>query len=181
VRFVAAERGPKRVDTGAVALVADHDLSEVPRPEVVLVPGGRGTREGDHAELLDWLRSAHEASRFTTSVCTGSLLLGAAGILDGLRATSHWLYLERLRTLGADPVAERVVTDGKVVTAAGVSSGIDMGLQLAGHIAGEQVARAIQLAIEYDPQPPFDSGSPHRAGDPLVELVRGAAREAGEV
>ncbi|MQA76076.1 MAG: DJ-1/PfpI family protein [Solirubrobacterales bacterium] len=176
--FVAAERGPQRTDTGALALTADLALAELPAPEVVLVPGGEGTRPllADDA-VLDWLRAAHETSTWTTSVCTGSLVLGAAGALEGRRATSHWAYRERLHEFGAEPVAERVVVDGKVVTAAGVSAGIDMALALAAEISGPEVAQAIQLAIEYDPAPPFDTGSPERAPDALVELVRG--REGG--
>jgi transcriptional regulator GlxA family with amidase domain len=122
--------------------------------------------------ILRWLREVHGQSTWTTSVCTGSLVLGAAGILDGKRATSHWAYLDRLRDLGAEPVAERVVEDGKVVTAAGVSAGIDMALTLAGRIAGDQVAQAIQLGIEYDPEPPFDTGSPAKAPKEIVDLVR---------
>jgi transcriptional regulator GlxA family with amidase domain len=125
-------------------------------------------------EVLDWVRSAHRGSTWTTSVCTGALVLGAAGILQGKRATTHWAYLDRLRELGAEPVSERVVEDGKVITAAGVSAGIDMALGLAARIAGEQVAHAIQLGIEYDPQPPFDSGSPAKAHPNVIELVRGA-------
>src|SRR5918996_3738987 len=171
--FVAKEPGPKRTDTGALSLVADVALSEIPSPDVVLVPGGEGNRPlMKDDEVLDWLRTAHETSTWTTSVCTGSLLLGAAGILDGLRATSHWAYRERLREFGAEPVGDRVVFEGKVVTAAGVSSGIDMALRLAAEIAGEQVAQAIQLGIEYDPQPPFDAGSPEKAPPELVEFIR---------
>jgi transcriptional regulator GlxA family with amidase domain len=173
ISFVAKEAGPKRTDTGALGLQADVALADLPDPDVVLVPGGRGNRPlmGDE-EVLDWLRGAHEASTWTTSVCTGSLVLGAAGVLDGKRATSHWAYLDRLRDLGAEPVEERVVEDGKIVTAAGVSAGIDMALMLAGRIAGEQVAQAIQLGIEYDPEPPFDAGSPAKAPQELVDLVR---------
>jgi transcriptional regulator GlxA family with amidase domain len=174
VRFVASETGPKRCDTGALALVADHALEEVPSPDVVVVPGGEGTRGPEGAELIDWIRATHETSRWTTSVCTGSLLLGAAGVLDGLRATSHWLFLDRLSEHGAEPTGERVVEQGKVMTAAGVSSGIDMALRLAHREAGDDVARAIQLAIEYDPQPPFDAGSPEKAPEHVVELVRSA-------
>jgi transcriptional regulator GlxA family with amidase domain len=122
--------------------------------------------------VLDWLRGAHATSTWTTSVCTGSLVLGAAGILDGKRATSHWAYLNRLREFGAEPVSKRYVIDGKVATAAGVSAGIDMALELAARIAGEEVAKAIQLGIEYDPNPPFDSGSPEKATPELVELIR---------
>jgi putative intracellular protease/amidase len=171
--FVAKEAGPKRTDTGALGVSADIALGDVPDPEIVLVPGGEGNRPlMKDNEVLDWLRSAHEGSTWTTSVCTGSLLLGAAGILEGLRATSHWAYRERLREFGAEPVAERVVQDGKVITAAGVSAGIDMGLTLAAEVAGEDVAKAIQLGLEYDPSPPFDAGSPEKAPAPLVDFVR---------
>jgi transcriptional regulator GlxA family with amidase domain len=173
ISFVAKEPGPKRADTGALGMQADVALGDLPDPDVVLVPGGKGNRplmEDD--EVLDWLRGAHRGSTWTTSVCTGSLVLGAAGVLEGKRATSHWAYLDRLRDLGAEPVTERVVEDGKIVTAAGVSAGIDMALMLAGRIAGEQVAQAIQLGIEYDPKPPFDTGSPAKAPQELVDLVR---------
>jgi len=171
--FVAARPGIKRTDTGRLALEADRSIAEVPSPEVIVVPGGPGNRPLLHDEpVLSWLRSAHESSRYTTSVCTGSLVLGAAGILDGLRATSHWAYLEHLAPFGATPVSERVVEDGKVVTAAGVSSGIDMALHLAAKLAGEEIAKAIQLGIEYDPDPPFDAGSPDKAPEHLVEAVR---------
>ncbi len=142
-------------------MIAECSLDELPAPEIVLVPGGPGevaARAGGPA--LDWLRAAHQTSTWTTSVCTGSLILAAAGLLDGKRATGHWLAIEKLRELGADAVAERVVFDGKIVTAAGVSAGIDMALALAARIAGDDVAQAIQLGIEYDPQPPFDAGSP---------------------
>jgi transcriptional regulator GlxA family with amidase domain len=126
-------------------------------------------------QLLNWIRTAHETSQWTTSVCTGSLLLAAAGILDGLEATTHWLVLDALARYGATPVSRRVVEQGKVITAAGVSSGIDMALTLAAKIAGDERAEAIQLVIEYDPQPPFDSGSTAKASPEVVELVRSAA------
>jgi transcriptional regulator GlxA family with amidase domain len=172
--FVAAKPGIKTADTGRLALEAQRSIAEVQDPDVIVVPGGEGNRPllGDEP-MLSWLRSVHESSRFTTSVCTGSLVLGAAGILDGLRATSHWAYLEHLEAFGATPVSERVVEDGKVITAAGVSSGIDMALHLAAKLAGEEVAKTIQLGIEYDPEPPFDSGSPDKAHPSLVEAVRG--------
>jgi putative intracellular protease/amidase len=185
VKFVASEPGPKTTETGSLALVADYALSEVSSPAIVVVPGGFGTRSllGDE-QVLDWIRSAHETSQWTTSVCTGSLLLGAAGVLDGLKATSHWAALERLADFGAEPTSERVVEQGKVITAAGVSSGIDMGLRLAQLIAGDDVAKAIQLGIEYDPQPPFDAGSPDKAPpylvDALRDLLEKAEAEAGE-
>jgi transcriptional regulator GlxA family with amidase domain len=179
VVFVAAEPGSKLTDTGALALTADRRLSEVPEPDIVVVPGGRGTRDQPHDELLAWIRQAHETSRWTTSVCTGALLLGAAGVLDGLRATTHWLFFDQLRELGADPTPERVVEQGKVITAAGVSSGIDMALRLVQLIAGDEVAQAVQLSIEYDPQPPLDAGSPAKAPQPIVELVRQHGEAAG--
>lgn len=173
VTFVAPEPGPKRTDTGRLALVADAAIEELPDPDVLLVPGGEGNRPLLRDErVLGWIRGAHEATSWTTSVCTGSLVLGAAGILDGKRATSHWAFRDRLRDFGATPVAERVVEDGKVITAGGVSAGIDMALTLAARIAGEDLAKGIQLGIEYDPDPPFDSGSPEKAPPELVEAVR---------
>ena len=173
VTLIGKQAGIKRTDTGALGVQADLALSELPNPEVVLVPGGKGNRPlmGD-ADVLDWLRGAHDASTWTTSVCTGALVLGAAGILDGKRATTHWAYLDALRELGAEPVPERVVEDGKILTAAGVSAGIDMALTLASRIAGDKVAQAIQLGIEYDPKPPFDAGSPAKAPAELVDLIR---------
>lgn len=176
VKFVAKQAGPQRTDTGALALTADHALGDVTEPEIVVVPGGAGTRPliGDE-EVLEWLRGVHEQTRWTTSVCTGSLILGAAGILAGKRATCHWIWRDYLTAFGATPVDERVVTDGKVITAAGVSSGIDMALHLATKEAGEEVAQAIQLGIEYDPDPPHDAGSPHKAPAAIVERVRALA------
>jgi putative intracellular protease/amidase len=172
--FVAKQAGPKRTDTGALGLSADLTLAELTDPEIVLVPGGEGNRPLlDDEEVLEWLRVADRTSGWTTSVCTGSLVLGAAGLLEGKRATSHWVYRDSLAGYGAEPVAARVVEDGKLITAAGVSAGIDMALTLAARIAGDEVAKAIQLGIEYDPAPPFDAGSPETAGSALVELVRG--------
>jgi transcriptional regulator GlxA family with amidase domain len=171
--FVAKEPGVKRTDTGGLGVNADLAIADVPDPDIVLVPGGEGNRPlMDDAEILDWLRGAHGATTWTTSVCTGALVLGAAGILDGKRATTHWAYLDRLRDLGAEPVAERVVEDGKILTGAGVSAGIDMALTLASRVAGEKVAQAIQLGIEYDPDPPFDTGTPDKAPAELVDLIR---------
>ncbi len=177
VHFLAADGpGPKSTENGMLTVLAERPLSDVPRPDVVVVPGGLGNRPlMEDAALLDWLRRAHETSQWTTSVCTGALLLGAAGILDGLRATTHWLSLGVLEELGALPSQERVVREGKVITAAGVSAGIDMSLTLAALIAGPQLAQGIQLGIEYDPQPPFDSGSPAKAPAEIVELVRDRA------
>ncbi|MFC7303582.1 DJ-1/PfpI family protein [Streptomyces monticola] len=171
--FVAEHTGPLRNDNGGLALTADQTLAEVRRPDIVVVPGGPGqTPQMDNETLIDWLRAVDATSTWTTSVCTGSLLLGAAGLLKGRRATSHWLALEALGGFGAEPTGERVVFDGKYVTAAGVSSGIDMGLALAGRIAGDRTARSVQLLIEYDPQPPYDAGSPDKAPADLVAEYR---------
>jgi putative intracellular protease/amidase len=175
--FIALEAGPIRSDNGMLTLLAERSLGDLPDPDILLVPGGPGevaVRAGE--PVLDWLRTADRTTRWTTSVCTGSLILGAAGLLAGRRATSHWLALDELRRLGATPVSERVVFDGKLVTAAGVSAGIDMALALAAAVAGEEVAKAIQLAIEYDPQPPFDAGSPQNAPSEIVELLRRHSR-----
>jgi putative intracellular protease/amidase len=173
VRFLAAEPGAKRTENGMLALTADGALDDLKTPEVIVMPGGYGTRSLMRDEhMLDWVRAAHATSEWTTSVCTGSLVLGAAGILDGLEATTHWAFMDTLGRLGAVPVNRRVVEQGKVITAAGVSSGIDMALTLAARIAGEDMARAIQLAIEYDPEPPFDGGSIEKASPEIVELAR---------
>ncbi|MET7575442.1 DJ-1/PfpI family protein [Streptomyces sp. NPDC005492] len=175
--FVAEEAGPVRNDGGNLALVADRTLADVPRPDILVVPGGPGqASQMENAALLDWLRTVDATSIWTTSVCTGSLLLAAAGLLEGRRATSHWLALDHLKQFGAEPTAERVVTDGKYVTAAGVSSGIDMGLTLLGRIAGDEHAQAVQLLTEYDPQPPYDAGSPQKAPAHLVEEIRSRSR-----
>jgi transcriptional regulator GlxA family with amidase domain len=164
-----------------LTVLAEASFAEAPAPDVVVVPGGIGTRALTADPVwMDWLRTVHATSQWTTSVCTGSLLLGAAGILDGLRATSHWLELETLRQYGAEPTGQRVVQQGKVITAAGVSSGIDMALTLAARIVGEEAAKAIQLVLEYDPQPPFDCGSVQKSDPAAVEVIRAAvaAREA---
>ncbi|MFE0675721.1 DJ-1/PfpI family protein [Streptomyces sp. NPDC058867] len=175
--FVAERTGPVRNETGDLALTADRTLAEVPHPDIVVVPGGPGqTAQMENPALLDWLRAADATSAWTTSVCTGSLLLAAAGLLRGRRATSHWLALDFLPRFGAEATGERVVTDGKYVTAAGVSSGIDMGLTLLGRIAGDDHARAVQLLTEYDPQPPYDAGSPDKAPAHLVEEFRAGSR-----
>jgi transcriptional regulator GlxA family with amidase domain len=178
VHFIAEVPGPKRTETAMLALTADEALADLPDPDVIVVPGGYGTRELMRDEtMLAWLRRAHETSEWTTSVCTGALLLAAAGILNGLEATTHWLTLEALRDHGAIPVSRRVVRQGKVITAAGVSAGIDMALMLAAEIAGETLAQAIQLGIEYDPEPPFVGGSISSAPAEIVDLVRSNAAQ----
>jgi len=182
VRFVGSEKGPIRTDCGALGLNVDYPLDEVTEPDVVLVPGGEGNRPLlEDESVLSWLRDVDSRTRWTTSVCTGALVLGAAGLLEGRRATTYWPYLESLRRYGAEPVAERWVEDGKVITAGGVSSGIDMALHLVGREVGPEVAQAVQLGIEYDPQPPFDSGSPQKAAPELVDLVRGVNGESGDL
>jgi putative intracellular protease/amidase len=176
VEFVAPRKGEVRTDVGSLGLSADAATDEVDAADLVLVPGGQGNRAllEDEA-VLEWLREIDRGTRWTTSVCTGSLVLGAAGLLRGRRATGHWLYLEPLRAFGAEPVVGRFVEDGKVLTAAGVSAGIDMALHLVGLEAGAEVAEAVQLGIEYDPQPPFDAGHPSKAPEAIVELVSGRA------
>ena len=178
VTFIAKETGPYKTDNGMLSIVAEARLDELQHPEVVMVPGGTGTRPLMEDEAtLDWIRTAHETSTYTTSVCTGSLLLGAAGVLDGLDATTHWLELETLDRLGARSTSKRVVEQGKVITAGGVSSGIDMALLLASRIAGDQFAQGIQLLIEYDPQPPFDAGTKDKAPPEIVQLIETMARQ----
>ena len=174
VVFVAAEPGVYRTDTRMLAVEVDKAFADVD-PDILVVPGGAGTRTVMHDEAtLDWVRAVHAKSDYTTSVCTGALILHAAGVLDGLEATTHWLYTDYLDK----PVERRVVEQGKVITAAGVSAGIDMALRLADRIAGPEIAQAIQLGIEYDPEPPFDSGSPRKAPENVLGLVRAA--EAAE-
>jgi putative intracellular protease/amidase len=177
VTFVAEQAGEKRTDTGRLGLTADASLAELAHPEIVLVPGGPGqVALMDDGPVHTWLRAAHETSQWTCSVCTGSLILAAAGLLRGRRATSNWQALQELAEFGVEVVPERVVFDGKLATAAGVTAGIDMALALAAKLANEQVAQAIQLGIEYDPQPPFDAGSPRTAPAEIVEAVRAHSR-----
>jgi transcriptional regulator GlxA family with amidase domain len=177
LRFLSFEPGPVRTDNGMLALHADGALEDMPDPDVLVVPGGFGTRPLMKDErMLSWVRGAHATSKWTTSVCTGSLVLGAAGLLEGLEATTHWAAVDTLAATGAKPIARRVVQQGKIVTAAGVSAGIDMALFLAGQIAGETVAQAIQLGIEYDPQPPYDAGSPEKAPPEIVRFMRNVER-----
>jgi putative intracellular protease/amidase len=176
ITWLAAEPGPVGTDMGQLRINADAAFEDLPDPDILVVPGGTGTYDVlDDERLVGWIRTAHETSQWTTSVCTGSLLLGAAGILDGLDATSHWLDIDALERFGAQPTNRRVVEQGKVITAAGVSSGIDMALTLVAKIAGPELAQAIQLGIEYDPQPPFDAGSTDKAPAEIVELVRQVA------
>jgi transcriptional regulator GlxA family with amidase domain len=173
VRFVGKEVGPVITEGGALLLGVSHTVAETPSPDLVLVPGGTTTaRQMVDDDLLDWLRKVHEATTWTTSVCTGALILGAAGILKGLPATTHWYKMGVLKIMGARPQPdERIVQSGKIVTAAGVSAGIDLALWLAGEIHGPACAEAIQLVIEYDPHPPFDSGHMSKASKETQELA----------
>ena len=176
----AAQRGRLADEAGLLQLEIAHTFDDVPTPDLLLVPGGVNTRRmlkrGD--PIVDWVRAAHPTTTYTTSVCTGSLVLGAAGLLTGIPATTHWCAYEHLRALGAEPTEQRVVFADRVVTAAGVSAGIDLALALVGRLHGDGVAQAIQLGIEYDPQPPYDAGAPSKAPAEIRELVSGLMREA---
>lgn len=173
VTFVAERTGQFRTENGYLALTADATYDDVPSPDVVVVPGGVGTRpvvaEANHP-LVEWVKAVHPTTRFTTSVCTGSLVLAKAGLLDGLSATTHWGAYDALAKLGAEPTPQRVVEhlDQRIITAAGVSSGIDMALRLSELLVDDVAAKAMQLMVEYDPQPPFDAGSVDKAGDEVM-------------
>ena len=174
ITFIGHERGVVRSDNGMLGIEVDATFEEHPNPDIVVFPGGHGTRAlMDDSRVLDWVRTAHENTTFTTSVCTGSLVLAAAGILDGLTATTHWSALDVLTEHGATPTGERVVEhlDQRIITAAGVSSGIDMALRLVELLVDRTAAEAAQLMIEYDPQPPFDSGSTSKASEAVVTRV----------
>lgn len=181
VRFVAREKGMKRTDFGRLGLMADYTLEETPRPDILLVPGTAYPQAvmGD-PEVLEWIAQVHQTTKWTTSVCTGALGLGAAGVLKGLKASTHWLAHDALKQFGATPTKERVVRDGKVFTAAGVSSGIDMALTLVALEFGDGAAQRIQLLIEYDPQPPFDAGSPDKAPPQIVSAARDEFRKLSQ-
>lgn len=180
VQFVARECGAKRTDNGFLALTADYSFADVTAPDVVVVPGSSTSTLAPMAdrETLDWLRRVHETTEWTTSVCSGALILGAAGLLKGKKATTHWIALRLLGQFGAEATTERIVEQGKIITAAGVSAGIDMALYLASKIAGEETAQAIQLSIEYDPQPPFDTGSVSKAPPNVRQAAERQLRHA---
>lgn len=172
VKRVAKSAGKISTDSGLI-LMADYALSDVSNADILLIPGaGNATTLEKYPEILNWVRSIHAKTTWTTSVCTGSLILGAAGILSGVKATTHWAALDRLSKWGAEPIQKRIVESGKIITAAGVSAGIDMALMLAAKLSGERVAKALQLGIEYDPEPPFDGGSPEKAEPEIMESLR---------
>jgi transcriptional regulator GlxA family with amidase domain len=175
--LVAERAGPVRNDHDTLAISAERSLDEVSAPDIVVVPGGLGTRLLlEHEPVLGWLRRVHETTTWTTSVCTGSLLLAAAGLLKDAPATTHWAVRETLASLGAIPVPDRVVEHGRIMTAAGVSSGIDMALRLVQRIHGDEAAQAVQLGIEYDPEPPFDAGAPEKVPQPIADAVAAVFR-----
>jgi transcriptional regulator GlxA family with amidase domain len=174
VTFIGSRTGEFRSDNGLLGMVADATFDDHPRPDVIVFPGGIGTRAlTGEREVLAWLTRAHASTRLTTSVCTGSLVLAAAGLLDGLTATTHWAAYDQLAALGAVPVPDRVVehVDHRIITAAGVSSGIDMALRLVELLVDRTAAEAAQLMIEYDPQPPVDSGSRAKSSEATLARV----------
>ncbi|MCP1311589.1 DJ-1/PfpI family protein [Paenibacillus tyrfis] len=183
VKFVAKKKGIIRLDSKMGYLHADYSFSEITSADILVVPGCSPpyykTPMNDE-ETLSWIRQLHETAKWTTSVCNGSLILSAAGLLDGAVATCHWQSFDLLRSLGAIPTEERVVRHGQIVTAAGVSSGIDMALQLVAWELGEDMSKGVQLILEYDPQPPFDTGSLKKAPAPLIEQIRGVLEELSE-
>lgn len=174
VVFVGHSKGVVRADNGMLGLNVDAEFEDVPDPDVVVFPGGVGTRplQTDH-RVLEWVRRAHTGTRFTTSVCTGSLVLGSAGLLDGLTATTHWANYRELEACGATATPQRVVEhlDRRIITAAGVSSGIDMAIRLCELLVDDVAAKAAQLMVEYDPQPPFDAGAPDKVDDTVMTRV----------
>jgi transcriptional regulator GlxA family with amidase domain len=178
--FVAERPRDITDESGVLTLRANASFADVPHPDVIVVPGGPGqaAHMGVDSPLRDWLIAADQTSTWTTSVCTGSLILAGAGLLDGRQATTNWLAMGELARLGAKPRQERYVFDGKYATAAGVSAGIDMALALAGRIGGDELAQRLQLAIEYDPQPPHNAGSPTTAPPEIVAALRASSRFA---
>lgn len=173
VKHVARRAGVIQTDAMQLTLIAEHAIEDFSQADVLVVPGGgSATTLQQYPEVLEWIRAIHQTTMWTTSVCTGSLILGAAGLLQGVPATSHWAAMERLKKWGAIPTQQRIVEAGKIITAAGVSAGIDMGLTLAAKMAGEGIAKRIQLGIEYDPHPPFDCGSLAKADPEMVKALR---------
>lgn len=178
VVFVGHRTGEVRTDNGFLGLTVDRTFDQLTNPEILLIPGGIGTRALiKDATILDWIRTVHQTSRLTTSVCTGSLLLASAGLMTGLRATTHFSARHLLAKYGAIPVEDRVVEEGKIITAAGVSSGIDMALIIAERLTDETTAKALQLMIEYDPQPPHDAGALHKVESAVLVRAQELAKE----
>ncbi len=173
ISFVGLEKGEIRSVQSKLGMIADYDLANAPSSDIIIIPGGPGVRDLlGNQKVLNWLRSEYRSAKWIVSVCTGSLLLGAAGLLQGRKATTHWTAFDELRNFGAKPVAERMVIDGRLAMGAGVSAGIDLALALVSLITDEDTARAIQLKIEYDPQPPFSGGTPQKESADIIDLVR---------
>lgn len=171
--LVAQERGLVRDEHGTLALHADATFDEIDRADVLVVPGGYGARKpAESPELVDWIKQIHDTTAWTTSVCNGALFLAAAGLLTGLEAATHFSSVAALQAYGVRYTPRRVVTQGKIITSAGVSSGIDMALTLAALLTDQTSAEAVQLFIEYDPQPPFDSGSVAKASPGALAVAR---------
>ena len=174
VTFVANKAGEVRTENGFLGVTADASFADKPTPDVIVVPGGVGSRQAMLDEdLLAWIQSAHATTQFTTSVCTGSIILGAAGLLDGLSATTHWGAYAALEKTGATATGTRVVEhlDQRIITAAGVSAGIDMALRLSELLVDDVAAKAMQLMIEYDPQPPFDDGAFEKSSEEVINRL----------
>ncbi|MCW8409939.1 DJ-1/PfpI family protein [Legionella sp. PATHC035] len=172
VHRVALNQGPVRTCSG-LTLIAEHAVNEISHTDVLLIPGaGNATALRECSEILTWIKKIHVNTLWTTSVCTGSLILGAAGVLSGVKATTHWAVMNRLSHWGAIPTHKRFVEDGKIITAGGVSAGIDMAFYLAAKLTNENIAQSLQLGLEYDPEPPFNSGSPDKASKVLVASLR---------
>ncbi len=177
VHFVGLKKGAIRSVESKLGLIVDYDLKSAPASDILLVPGGPGVHALlDNNSILSWIQERHQTAKWVASVCTGSLLLGAAGILKGCRATTHWNALRDLEQYGAEPVSERIVIEDNIITGAGVSAGIDMALMLVSLMMGEEIARAIQLKIEYDPAPPFNGGSPSKESSKVIALARGGLK-----
>lgn len=175
VHLVAKTMDPVEAN-GGMRILPTTTLSTCPTLDLVCVPGGAGMNPLlNDPETLAFLRKQAATARYVTSVCTGALVLGAAGLLKGKRAATHWMSREMLADFGAIPVAERVVKDGNVITGGGVTAGIDFALTVAAEAFGEDLAKAIQLGIEYDPQPPFNAGSPEGAGEDVTTKARTSA------
>jgi transcriptional regulator GlxA family with amidase domain len=175
VFFVSDVAGDVTDDTGRFTLKATKSFDEVPRPDVVVVPGGLHVRTATKEDpVVHWLQKVHPTTTWTTSVCTGAVYLALAGLLEGITSTTHWAFYDRLEALGAHPTEQRVVVEGKIITGAGVSAGIDMGLTLVSFLMNDDVAKMVQLAIEYDPQPPFDTGAPSKVSPEMLKATRRA-------
>jgi transcriptional regulator GlxA family with amidase domain len=174
VKFVAKEKGLIISDTHFLKLVAEYDITEIQSADILVVPGSVVSfiRESKDKAVLNWIQKVHQTTIWTTSVCSGSVILAASGILQGKKATSHWGAIHMLSDYGVTPSIERYIQEGKIITAQGVSAGIDLALFLVGQIVGEAKAKAYQLFIEYDPNPPYESGTITKADAETISLAK---------